>query len=816
MNRSSRSLRATLLSRRLALATLPLALPAAAIAQAQQVAPMRYDIPPGNLVGALNRFAQQAGVALSYTPALAQGRQSPGLQGSHSIASGFAALLRGTGLEAVNGPAGAWSLREAPEPAPVVSGGAGASLPEVRVDAARDSATGPVAGYIARRAATATKTDTPLSETSQSISVVSRAQMDDRGVQTVTEAYQYSAGITGDNAADNRYDKPVVRGFAARQYLDGLHLIYGTGVYNMPRVEPYGLERVEILRGPASVLYGANAPGGLVNLVSKRPGFERIAEIGVSVGSFDRRQAQFDIGGPIDANGVLAWRLTGLKREGGTQTEFADDDRVFVAPSFTVRPNADTSLTLLASYQRDKLGTLINFLPREGTLAPYAYAPGRIASNFFTGEPGFNTFDREASSAGWALSHRIADGLSLRQNLRYQRSRMVYQGVYAAGWQPGTAYLRRASLDAYGDLSSFVLDNQLEWQRRTGAWQHTVLAGVDYQKAGSYEAQGYGTVGTGLGLINPFAPVYGQRINPIASYTGTEQHQRQTGAYLQYQGAVDDRWFLTAALRRDRAKSQTVTTRFNPATRIGTPSLAGIEQNDTTYRLGLLYKTASGWSPYLSWSTSFLPQAGVDHLNQPFKPTTARQAEVGLKYQPADAGFQVTGSLYDLRQQNVVASLPEAGITARRQIGEVRSRGLELEALADLSSGWKLTAAWTYMDMEILRGGPAEIGKTPTNRPRQMFSAWLDKTVVEGPFAGLGVGVGVRRIGSSWGDSANTFQVPSATVLDAALRYATGRWRFALNVSNLFDRKYIGTCGSATTCYYEYRRNATLSANYAF
>ena len=164
----------------------------------------------------------------------------------------------------------------------------------------------------------------------------------------------------------------------------------------------------------------------------------------------------------------------------------------------------------------------------------------------------------------------------------------------------------------------------------------------------------------------------------------------------------------------------------------------------------------------------------------------------------------------------MVASLPEAGITARRQIGEVRSRGLELEAQADLGSGVRMTGAWTLMDMEILKGAPAEIGKTPTNRPRDMFSVWLDKTLREGQFAGLGFGLGVRYMGSSWGDSANTFKVPDATVLDAAIRYATGPWRFSLNIGNLLDKEYIGTCGSATTCYYEYRRTATLSASYAF
>lgn len=770
-----------------------------------------YAIPAGPLGPALNRFAQDAGITLSYESALASGKTSAGLRGRYTPAAGLAALLAGTGLQAVAQPGGGYALYVAPAAA-APAGGSAATLGEVRVtaEAARESAWGP-AGRNARRSAAASKTDTPLLETPQSVSVVTRQQMDERGVQTVTEAIQYSSGITGDNAADNRYDKPVIRGFAARQYLDGLFLVYGSGGYNMPRVEPYGLERVEVLRGPSSVLYGANAPGGLLNMVSKRPTTDTLREVGVTVGSNDRRQGQFDFGGAIDEAGVLSYRLTGLVRKGGTQTEHADDDRVFLAPALTIRPHAGTSFTLLGNFQKDQLGTLINFLPREGTLAPSPY--GRIPSSFFTGEPAFNRFDREQESVGWAFEHALDDQWTLRQNLRYLRSDLVYQGVYAAGWQPGTSFLRRSSLDDYGDLESTVVDTQLQFRTGAGPVRHTFLAGFDYQQASSYEAQGYGTVGAGLGLINPFAPVYGQRINPIATYTASDQEQRQEGVYLQGQSEIDDRWFFTYGLRHDGVDLTTVTSRIATATGATTSTTAHLAQSDTTYRLGAVHKFASGWAPYVSWSTAFQPQTGVDHLGQAFRPTTARQSEVGVRYQPAAGGVQMLASLYDLRQQNVVASVPEGPVLARRQIGEVRSRGVELEGSVDLPARWQLTGAYTYLDMQILQGSAAETGKTPTNRPRHVASLWLEKQLA-GELQGLSFGFGLRYMGTTWGDAANTFEVPSQAVADAALRYRTGQWQVSLNVSNLADKEYVGTCGSATTCYYEYRRNVQLSALY--
>lgn len=693
------------------------------------------------------------------------------------------------------------------------------ALPAVTVRAV-ETPTGPLAGYVAKRSASATKTDTALIETPQSITVITRDQMEDRGVQNLSDAFAYTAGVTGDNVVEGRYDKPVIRGFAARQYLDGLYVNYYASGYLMPRVETYGLERVEILRGPSSVLYGANAPGGLVNMVSKRPTADTLREINLQYGSYDRKQASFDLGGAVDENKVVTYRLTGLFRKSDTQTDYAKDDRIYIAPAVTFRPSADTSFTLLTHYQHDKQGTAINFLPSQGTLTP-TVSGRKISTSFFTGEPSFNTFDREEYGIGYEFEHRFNDTFKVRQNARYMHSNLFYTGVYAVGWNDAAqTQLRRGSLSAGGSLDTIGIDTNLEAKFATGPVRHTAIVGFDYQHGSFDDRQGFGTVGTPpLGLINPFNPVYGATINPIASYTLVDQSQRQFGIYFQDQMKLTERLTFVAGGRQDWANSSTNSRRLTVATgATTTPTNVGIDQQDFTYRFGFVYETPFGLAPYVSYSTSFQPQAGATAQGTPFEPTTGKQTEIGVKYQPTGFNSFVTASLYDLRQQNVLTADPSRpGTTFQIQTGEVRSRGFEIDGTFDFNNGFKAIAAYTFMDMEVTKSNGTDLGKTPTNRPRNVASLWVDYTQRTGWARGLGLGLGVRYIGKSYGDSLNTFEVPEVWLADAALHYTLDQhWRFSITATNLLDKEYVGQCGSATTCYYGYRRNVIGTATYRF
>ncbi|MHA3790640.1 TonB-dependent siderophore receptor [Sphingomonas sp. YL-JM2C] len=802
--------------------------PTSVLAQTAASAQRKFNIPAQPLREALLIFGQQSGLQVTAQGPLVEGRTSSAVSGDLPPAEALRRLLTGTGLTFRFDGADAVRLEPVPQTAgaiqlgPVRVEGDGnrnseaASLAQWRDE---ESPTGPGRGYVASRSMAGTKTNTPLIETPQSIAVITRDQMEDRGVKNLSDAFAYTAGVIGDNVVEGRYDKPVIRGFSARQYLDGLYLNYYASGYLMPRVETYGLERAEILRGPSSVLYGANAPGGMVNMVSKRPTADPLREINLQYGSYDRKQASFDLGGAVDENNIVTYRLTGLWRKSDTQTDYAKDDRIFIAPAVTFRPSADTSLTLLAHYQHDKQGTAINFLPSQGTVTP-TVSGRRISTSFFTGEPSFNAFDREDYGIGYEFEHRFNDTFKVRQSARYMHADLSYTGVYAAGWNDAAqTQLRRGSLSAGGSLDTIGLDTNAEAKFATGPVRHTVIVGIDYQHGSFDDRQGYGTVGTGLGLIDAFDPVYGATVNPISTYTLVDQSQRQLGVYFQDQMKLTERLTFVAGGRQDWARSSTDSKRRTVSTGVTTtPTNVSIDQQKFTYRFGLVYETPSGLAPYISYSTSFQPQAGASAEGTPFVPTTGKQIEVGVKYQPTGVDGFVTASLYDLRQQNVLTSDPShPGTSYQIQTGEVRSRGFEIDGTLNLSDSFKTLAAYTFADTEVTRSNGTDLGKTPINRPRHVGSLWGDYTQRTGWASGLGLGLGVRYVGKSYGDALNTFEVPEVWLADAALHYTLDqRWRFSITATNLLDKKYVGQCGSATTCYYGYRRSVIGTATYRF
>ncbi|MCG2599798.1 MAG: TonB-dependent receptor plug domain-containing protein, partial [Achromobacter sp.] len=438
-----------------ALALAALALPALA-----QTA--RYDIPAGSLEQVLNAYARQAGVTLSADGALTAGRQSAGLHGSYGVQDGFAALLARHGLAVRPGSQpGAYVVQRAP------AAGEAAVLPAVTVTGRRDGeAANP--GFVPTNTATATKTDTPLLETPQSVSVITRETMDTLGAQTVSQALRYSAGVLPDNAgAETRYDWINIRGISESTlglYLNGLRLQSNTEF----RIEPYGLEQLDVLRGPSSVLYGQNAPGGLINMVSKRPTDSPLHEIQLSGGSYGNRQAAFDFSGPLDDDNKVLYRLTGLAREADTQVRYTPDDRTYIAPSFTFRPSDRTSLTILASYQKDRVG-FGQFLPAQGTVL--GNPNGKIPTNTFVGDPDLDNTKREQTMFGYELNHEFNDTFQFRQNFRY--SHLSYR-VKTAGYGLGFVkkdpanpdspdnfrYVNRLPFSDMREVDVFGLDNQ--------------------------------------------------------------------------------------------------------------------------------------------------------------------------------------------------------------------------------------------------------------------------------------------------------------------------------------------------------------------
>jgi iron complex outermembrane receptor protein len=691
-----------------------------------------------------------------------------------------------------------------------------------------ETATGPVQGYVATRSASGTKTDTPLIETPQAISVVTADQMRAQGVRTLAESLRYTPGVSAEVwGPDNRCYGIQIRGFKDLSdrvfYKDSLSL-KGTAFSTFACLEPYGAERIEVVRGPSSILYGQGEPSGIINYVSKRPLDRPFHEVEVGIGNHKHLEGRFDFSGPLDSGGTWLYRLTGLGSLSGTQVDFVDKDRVFIAPALTWRPNTDTTLTILSHYQHDWTGWANQFLPAQGTVFPNPH--GKIPSNRFVGEPGFDRFNPTTYSIGYMFEHRASDIWTVRQNARYahleNRNQLI---VYGAGFTDPNlenppppdfrTYYRFGDL-GNSKLDTFAIDNQAEAKFRTGPLAHTLLIGLDYQR---YKFNDFGQ-SYNVGPIDIFNPVYGQPVTPGDVYLDSQQIQNQTGIYVQDQIKLD-RWVLQLGGRYDWANT---TTEHRPTNGGAPASLTKQSDSAFTGRAALLYLFDSGWAPYVSYSTSFLPALGTDGGGAAFKPTTGEQYEAGVKYQPPGWNAFITVAAFDLTKQNVVTQDPNDP-RVQMQTGEIRSRGIEVEAVASLASGWDLRAAYTYLDPEITADlNPKIVGKTPNGIPRHSVAAWADYTFRGGPLEGFGAGAGVRYIGSNFGSDTNvadlgngpfTFKVPAVTLFDATVHYEWQGWRFAVNAKNLFDKEYVATCyNEVNNCFYGSRRTVIATARY--
>lgn len=788
---------------RLALAAaLACALPLApALLPAAQAASADYDIPAGPLETVLNRFGREAGILLSFPSELVAGRQSPGLRGRHEVGAALELLLRGTGLQAREQPQGGWTLER--------RSAAGDALPAITARAASETATGPVRGYVARRSATATKTDTALLDTPQSVSVVAAERIEALGATRLGEVLAYTPGVdTGLFGNDTRYDWIAVRGFEALSpgfYQDGLQL-RNNGWFAIWVTENYGLERVEIQRGPASVLWGQNGPGGMINLVSKRPGTDLPQELRLTLGSDARRDLAADLSGALGEDGALQWRLVALARDAELPAAGMADDRQYLAPSLALQLSRDTRLTLLSQFVRTRGGVYVRVYPEQGSLVPTPVGT-RLPNDVFTGEPDFNRMDQDQAMLGYELEHRLDERWTLLQHARVARleseMRQVWQQGYLAA-DPGDPdswhVLRRSGGASREKVHEFAIDTVLQGELRWGGWKHTLLAGLDFQRSRFDQRSAFGAQVAPLDLQ---APVYGGGVLLGEPSIDTDSVLRQTGVYLQDQASVGP-WRLTLGLRHDRAEVDT-------DDRIAGSSTHQRDRH-TGARAGVVYRAAGGWAPYASYSSSFAPSTVFDPATgKPFDPETGRQLEAGLRFEPAGHAASYSAAVFDLRRRNYVSYDTDYVPSAK---GEVTVRGLELEAVAEPRVGMNLTASYAFTPKaDVTRSAnPAEVGKQATAVPRHRLSLWADQRFA----SGLKLGLGARLVGSHRGIGETAARdVPGYTLYDALLGWDWRAWSLAFNVSNLADKDVITNCGSGS-CYYGSRRKASFSAAYRF
>ncbi|MFD1703428.1 TonB-dependent siderophore receptor [Methylopila henanensis] len=662
------------------------------------------------------------------------------------------------------------------------------ALEPIDVLGAGENARGPVNGIVAKRTASATKTDTPILEAPQSISVVGRTQMERQGATSVTEVLRYVPGVVVETYGPDPkgFDWVYLRGFNAQStsdFRDGLR--QSSVSYSFFRTEPYALERVEVLRGPSSALYGQSDAGGLINKVSKRPTDDPHYQIEGQAGSYDRFQGAVDVGGPVDADGKLLYRVIAVARKSDTQFEYPTgderkDDRLYLAPSFTWKPNDQTKLTVYGEALRD----------RSGGSALYARAPG---SRWLpTGDPNFDGFKQDQQQIGYEFEHAFNDVWTVRQNSRFGHTETlldVTQGYWASDF--GVIARRNRTFDE--DMAAFASDTQAEAKFSTGPVNHTVLFGVDNNYVDA-DVRGWQTA-WGSTILIPSNPIYGVDMpDPRklgTSFQNYRQKLTQVGFYGQDQIKWDN-WVLTLGGRYDHLEVDT-------HDRLAADDY---KRKDGKFsgRVGLTYVTPFGLAPYVSYSEAFVPQLGLTQGGGTLKPSASWQYEAGVKFEPQGWNALFTAAVFDLTKTN--ATVYQNGFPV--PMGETNSQGFELEAKVSLNQGLDFIGSYTYADVDVKKG--AYPGKRPMLVPAHTASGWLNYTFQDGALQGVSLGGGARFVGKTYGDAQNTVKVDSWTVFDAGLSY---RWRnatFALNAVNLSDKKYFTTCESDAACYQGQRR----------
>ncbi len=643
-----------------------------------------------------------------------------------------------------------------------------------------------------------TKTDTPLIEVPQPISVITDDVYLAQGAITISDTVRYAAGVNSDAyGRDTRVDSFTIRGVNALQFRDGMRDIFS--YYASIASDPYNFSRVEVVRGPASVLFGQGSIGGIINLVSKTPLFTNSADMSLVYGSYDRKEAMADVNGVV--HDTLAARIVARVRDADTYVDHVPDDRVMIAPSVTWRPGARTDVTLLGLYQDDHTGSTANFLPIIGTLRDNPGNP-RLPRYLFVGKPGYDRYDGRLLQGSGLVTHRFTDDLKLSLKARYIDSHVDYFTHYPDSYSnPTDPYIpgsngRRIGLYAgssVAKLQVFSTDNNVQWRVGDSAtMEHTLLAGVDYSWNQVRKSNNYG-----YQVIDLYDIDYASIVEPPLTAPFTRDTQKQLGLYVQDQIRIRDRISVVLGARRDWVHGTSLDLASGLTSRTSDTA--------TTFRAGIIGEAGAGLSPFFSYTESFQPLAGQTTSGTPLRPQTGKQFEGGVKWQP-DRATLVTLTGFHIKERNRPIPDPRNPL-GQIQAGELTTKGFELEATRTLPGHYDLSLAYGFNDVDGDRG---EVGYLS----RHTASAWGTKTF-EGSWATLRLGAGVRYLGQQVsGNAAWTIVTPARTMVDALVELERDRWRLRLNATNLLDNHAYAACLARGDCFVSAPRNVMLSLGY--
>ena len=686
------------------------------------------------------------------------------------------------------------------------------TLDEISVAAAQPTAG--TRGIVATRSTAGMKGNDSILETPANVSVVTREELNVRGVQKIEEALGYTPGyLSEDYSGGQGAAAFTIRGFRTinfeNVYEDGLR--YGFNTYDQ-NIEPYAYERIDVIKGPQSALYGAGQPGGVVNLISKRPQFTPYNEVFLMGGSFNRVQGGFDLTGPVEGHPEFAYRFTGLVRQSDTQVAYSPDDRVYISPAVTWRPDADTSLTVMAKYANYHRGGSEQVLPFLGSVIPVPNK-GFFKRDLFIGSPNYNMELLNNGSVSYVLDHSFAPNWLFHSALRYTETASDFK---LTGYQPdpfvGTPFQLPAGqfytypYNRFQTSHALVAENHVEGRFETGFIEHNIVAGVDFQ---NYVRRNKQFLSSFPGTpFDPFNPTNLLVVDSSAfpDYLYTRQLAQQTGVYFQDQMKFGG-FILTGSVRHDWYSSSLLTdSSYVPVLNPGVAEKQDIKA--LSYRGAIGYDFGNGLVPFVAYSTSFNPQiSGFSIVNggaRPLDPNEGRQIEGGLKYQPPGTNALYTASGFEIKQTNVPYAdfrFPGAFI----QTGETTVTGFELEGKHSFDNGLSIIAGFTHLEAKVTKDttinpilGTSLVGKTAPNVPKNAFSLFVDYVFpVSSAFAGLRAGAGVRYVGERT-DIYNFDQLPGYALVDASISYDLAYLDPSLKGftasaygNNLFDKRYF-------------------------
>lgn len=785
----SRALHAALLG----LAVSTYALPSLAQPlSADHNAPLKqWGIPAGPLAPALDRFAREAGISLSFDAQNVANRNTNGVQGALDTRSALSSLLRGTELQFEPQGPNAYLVIPQPKPAGPLELGATEDyrLAPVIINAkVKASADDDANSVVAKELWVGGKVATSILNTPASVSVVTNKEMQQRSVSTTEEALQYTPGVVSDYyGSDDRNDYFLIRGFQATTYRDGLTLSSMRGV----REDPYAYERIEILRGANSTLFGPADPGGSVNFVTKQPRFEKFGQGYVTYGSYDHAETGIDVGDALNDEQTLAGRFTAKMQNSDREYDHSQDDNRFVMGGLTWAPTDFTSATVVLDYLKT------NSSPNSGG---YPLDKEYDRSDFY-GEPGYNFHDVERTSLSGNITHDFDNGFTLRSNLRYSELTDDFGYAYLSdnASRVGTT-IPRYVFGTDSDADQLNGNLMLQYDAQFEHIDSSTLVGVEYLDSTTKQSSVYG-LAPSIDIANPvFTGVPGG----ITPYTRKKNDATTKAVFLQQNLSFFDRVIATAGVRNDSMD-------LSSKEYIGGEQTEKDNFSETSYRAALTYIVNDEVSTYVSMVESVSPpQVGVT-------PQTGKQYEVGIKYSPMGMDALFSAAVYDLTQENVtIAVVLPSGIIEQQTVGESRVRGLDLEAKAQVTQDISVIGAYSYMESEVLRGslydGSSLKGNEFTTAPKHTASLWSYYDI---PGTDVSVGLGARYVGAYYMDAANTKKSDGTTLFDAALNYKIAKGTdLALNVSNLFDEQHV--VGSGTANYYNPGREVTAKLSYSW